>query len=66
MREFPFPEDLGSYVTESIVWNRIGKKYSNHFVNKVFAVAEYQQGGLTDSGRFHAIKNPKAQVVFLS
>ena len=66
MKEFPFPEDLGSFVTESIVWNRIGKKYSNRFINKVLAVAEYQSGGLTDAGRTHAIKNPRARVVFLS
>jgi hypothetical protein len=66
MREFPFPEDLGAFVTESIVWNRIGKKYLTRFVNKVFAVAEYQQGGLTDNGRLHSIKNPRARVVFLS
>ncbi|MBB1274382.1 glycosyltransferase family 2 protein [Psychromonas sp. SR45-3] len=66
MKEFPFPEDLGDFVTESIVWNRIGKKYSNRFINEILAVAEYQPGGLTDAGRKHAINNPKARVIFLS
>jgi len=47
LREFPFPEDLGRFVTESLVWNRIARKYQIRYVNEVFADAEYQPEGLT-------------------
>lgn len=48
LRQFPFPEDLGRFVTEALVWNRIALKYKIRFVNEVFAHAEYQVGGLSD------------------
>jgi len=66
MKEFPFPEDLGEFVTESVVWNRMARKYSTRFVNRIFAVVEYQEGGLTDSGRLHAVRSPKAMVLVLN
>ncbi|WP_438317032.1 glycosyltransferase family 2 protein [Candidatus Caldatribacterium sp. SIUC1] len=47
LREFPFPEDLGRFVTESLVWSRIARKYQIRFVNEVFAYKEYQPEGLT-------------------
>lgn len=66
MRQFPFPEDLGRFVSESIVWNRIGNAYATRFVNRVFAVKEYQKGGLTDNSRVNSIRNPRVKVVLLS
>ncbi len=48
IRQFPFPEDLGRFVTESLVWNRIAKAYKLRFVNEIFLKKEYQEGGLTD------------------
>lgn len=47
LRQFPFPEGLGKYVTPSLVWNRIARKYKTRFVNEVFAFKEYQPGGLS-------------------
>ncbi|MDW8107139.1 MAG: glycosyltransferase family 2 protein [Armatimonadota bacterium] len=47
LKEFPFPEDLGRFVTEALVWNRIARKYITRFVNEVFAHAEYQPDGLS-------------------
>jgi len=47
LREFPFPENLGRFVTESLVWNRIAKKYRIRYVNEIFAYKEYQPGGLS-------------------
>ena len=47
LREFPFPEELGRFVTESLVWNRIAKKYRIRYVNEVFAYKEYQREGLS-------------------
>jgi glycosyltransferase involved in cell wall biosynthesis len=65
MREFPFPEDLGRFVTEGIVWNRIGRKYQTRFVNHVFAIIEYQRGGLTDKSRLLQALNAKSNLVYL-
>lgn len=47
LRRFPFPEDLGRFVTEALVWNRIARKYITRFVNEVFAYKEYQPDGLS-------------------
>jgi len=66
MRQFPFPEDLGRFVPESTVWNRIGNVYSTRFVNKVFGIVEYQRNGLSGSSRVNSIRNPKVKVVLLS
>ena len=63
MAEFPFPEDLGRFVSEAIVWNRIGKKYLTRFVNEVIGVAEYQAGGLSDKSRHLQVTNSKAALV---
>lgn len=47
LREFPFPEDLGRFVTENLIWYRIARRYTTRFVNEVWAYKEYQPGGLT-------------------
>lgn len=47
LRRFPFPEDLGRFVAESLVWNRIARSYLQLQVNEVFAHTEYQSGGLS-------------------
>ena len=60
MREFPFPENLGRFVTESIVWNRMAQRYKTRFVNEVFAIKKYQPGGLTDQGRALRVYNCKS------
>lgn len=64
MRKFPFPEDLGKFVTESLVWNRIGRQYITRFVNEVFAIKEYQKGGLTHKGRALQAKYSKASRLY--
>ena len=48
MRQFPFPEDLGSgFVPESLVWNRIALLYSTRFFNEVVMICDYQPNGLS-------------------
>jgi glycosyltransferase involved in cell wall biosynthesis len=66
MRQFPFPENVGRFVPESTVWNRVGRTYSTRFVNTVFAVVQYQAGGLSGSKRINLIQNPRAMVLLLS
>jgi glycosyltransferase involved in cell wall biosynthesis len=73
MREFPFPENLQNsgaspvkFVTESLVWNRMGRKYPTRFVNEVFAIKEYQAGGLTDRGRLIHVQNSGSTLLYIS
>ena len=60
LRQFPFPEDLGRFVSEELVWNRIGLRYRTRFVNEVFVLKEYQEGGLTSGVQLLGPNNPKA------
>ncbi len=66
MREFPFPEDLGRFVSEGIVWNRMARKYRSRYTNEVIAVKEYQPDGLTASGRIRNIRASRASLVYYS
>ena len=47
LRDFPFPEDLGRFVPEGIVWNRIALKYRTRHVNEVWCTMNYQSNGLS-------------------
>jgi len=51
LRRYPFPSTFdGQFVPESIVWNRIAKRYNSRYINKVIGFTEYLPGGLSDSG----------------
>jgi glycosyltransferase involved in cell wall biosynthesis len=63
LRQFPYPEDLGKYVSESLVWNRIAKSYQTRFVNEVLTVKEFQPGGITRDGRFIQIRDTRASLL---
>jgi glycosyltransferase involved in cell wall biosynthesis len=60
MREFPFPENLGRYVTPALVWNRRALRYLARYVNEVLAYTEYQPGGLSASSSAIRMESPKA------
>ncbi len=60
MRKFPFPDNLGRFVPESIVWYKMARHYQTRFVNDVMAIKEYQADGLTDQGRLLHASNPEA------
>lgn len=50
LREFPFPELKGErFCPESLVWNRIARKYKLHVFPKVIYLRDYIDGGLTDN-----------------
>lgn len=63
MQQFPYPEDLGKYISESLVWNRMAKNYQTRFINEVLTVKEYQPGGITDNGRLLQVRNTKATLL---
>ncbi len=48
MRQFPFPEDLGSgWVPEALVWNRIALQYSTRYFNEMVMIRDYQPDGIS-------------------
>lgn len=59
LKEFLFPEHTGErFLGETYLWNQAGYKYQTVFRNKVIYVAEYLEGGLTQSGRKLRIQCP--------
>ena len=64
MREFPFPEDLGPFVSENLIWNRMALRYRSRYVNEVIAVKEYQPDGLTASWQSRNIRSSRASLVY--
>lgn len=49
LREFPFPEIDGErFCPEQLMWYRIAQKYKLLFVDSVWCVRDYMDGGLTD------------------
>ncbi len=63
LRQFPYPENVGKYISESVVWNRIAKQYKTRFVNEVLTVKEFQPGGITQDGRLLQVRNAKASLL---
>lgn len=57
-RQFPFPEQIGSFVTEGLIWNRIARHYKTHYINRVLAHTEYQLDGLSAKSVLLRVKNP--------
>ena len=60
LREFPFPTDLGKFVTESLVWNRIASRYRTRYVNQPLILKEYQADGLTLHSVRNRVRSPRA------
>jgi glycosyltransferase involved in cell wall biosynthesis len=55
LKEFPFPEEIKkTYMPESLVWNRISRKYKTRYVNEIlrtFWIEEISQGHGGNPGR---------------
>lgn len=60
LRRFPFPEDLGRFVTEGIVWNRISSHFKTRYINETWAVVEYRKDGLSANSMLARVKSPDA------
>jgi glycosyltransferase involved in cell wall biosynthesis len=63
MLRFPYPEDLGKFVSESLVWNRIAQTHKTRFVNEVLTIKEYLPSGLTAKGRLLHVQNTKGALL---
>jgi hypothetical protein len=60
LREFPFPENLGRFVTEALVWNRIAREHKLRYVNRIWKTTEYQLDGLTARSVVARVRSPEA------
>ncbi len=59
LRNFRFPEvEEERFISESVAWIWLAKKYNMFFVNKIIYITEYLEGGLSDSGRALRFKCP--------
>ena len=58
MRQFPYPDIEGeTFITESLIWNRIALKYKTRYVNEVLKIAFPSRNSL--SAPLVRAKNPK-------
>lgn len=64
LRKFTFPEIEGErFCPEALVWNRIAKEYTLHYINRPIYVAEYQEGGITAGMTKVRMNSPIATVM---
>lgn len=67
LKNYPFPDIEGeNFCTESLVWNRIGRKYKMLFFNKNIYVCEYLDDGLTSNIVKLRHRNPVYATTFYS
>jgi len=64
LREYPFPVNLGRFVPEGLIWNRIALSYKERYVNEVFAFTEYQPDGLSARSVLLRARNPAAACLY--
>jgi glycosyltransferase involved in cell wall biosynthesis len=64
LRAFPWPEGERGYVLESLVWNRMARRYAARFVNEALRIFEPNPNGITrNSARLRATC-PKATLLY--
>jgi glycosyltransferase involved in cell wall biosynthesis len=64
MREFPFPEIAGErFITESVVWYRIARKYKTRFFNQILRIYDQQPNGLSAAGIRHLVESPRGKLM---
>jgi len=60
LKQFPFPEiDGETFVSEGLVWNRIGSRYRMRYVNRALRIYWHSPGGLAILSRKNRVANPK-------
>jgi len=62
-RQFPFPKELGKFLGDFVVWNRIAQKYQTRFINEELTFKEYQGGGLTDKVALNWVRDSGAALL---
>lgn len=65
IREFPFPKiENEKFVPESLIFNRISKKYKFLFVNKAIINVDYSDEGYSNNYFELMKKNPRANMLY--
>ena len=65
LRQYPFPEFEGEkFLTESIVWQRIGFQYKTRYLNRVVCITDYLEDGLTANQAKLLRRNPKGTAAY--
>lgn len=65
LRQYPFPVfENENFVTESLIWFRIGNTYDFLYFDKPVYLCEYQEGGLTDNYWKLIKNNPKGSLLY--
>jgi len=63
LKDLQFPEYEGEkFISESILWIKLAKKYKMLFVNKIIYITEYLEGGLSDTGKPLRFRSPKCMI----
>lgn len=58
--KYPFPVFKGEkFISEGALWNRVALTHKCVYINEVIYIADYQEDGLTKSGRSMRIRNPR-------
>jgi glycosyltransferase involved in cell wall biosynthesis len=63
LREFPWPEEE-HYAPESLVWNRISRKYAARFVNEALRIYEPNASGIARNVTRLRISSPKTTLTY--
>lgn len=65
LRAFPFPDGFDSlFVPESLVWNRIARRYKTLFINQITGFKEYLPGGLTRGGLTRRLRSAEPLLLY--
>lgn len=60
LKKYPFPIFEGEkFLSETLIWNRIAKKYDTLYINKIIYLCEYQPDGMSKNWRKLNLKNPQ-------
>lgn len=60
LEHYPFPEDIGRFVPEGLIWNELSLSYKTRFFNEVVAYKEYLPDGLSSKGITFEIENARS------
>ncbi|MCA6069110.1 glycosyltransferase family 2 protein [Chryseobacterium sp. RG1] len=67
MKKYTFPKLLNEkFLTEGLIWNRIGQKFKFLWLPEVIYIGEYLEGGLTDNNFSVRKKSPEGTLIFYS
>ena len=64
LKEFPFTEYPGEkFMPEDAVWIAMSQKYDMVHINKGIYICDYQEGGLTRTGRAMKVNSPRGMML---